>query len=98
MIVLDRKPGIALFAFACTMLLARLTAPVHVPRLVIHRHTRTETLPEVQLMADMDCESRWVGAGVRRGFQYDVALSGNGNSTFLKVLFMNQRRTKTSGR
>ena len=49
---------------------------------------RTRTLLEVQLMAD--CESRLVAAGLRHGFQYNVALSGNDNWTFSESLFLGE--------
>ena len=87
---------------------AHSTAPVHVPRLVEHLHTGIGTVPEVQLMADINCELRLVGshvgAGVRRGFQNWTSPSLEmATRPFLKgfvlgkVLFMDQRKTKTSG-
>ena len=74
-IVSDRKSRIALFGFACMM---RWLTLQHLFMYRVWWYIAARGL-EVQLMVDIDCESRLVGAGLRRGFQDNVTLSGNGN-------------------
>ena len=70
-IVSNRKLRIALFEFAWMMpWLARQCMYRVSYRTAKDHHART--IPEVHA----DCESRLVWAGLRRGFQDDVALSG----------------------